>query len=223
MFSVSSDAGNGTGEVSFDIGAISLLGPVNDNDQFSIDMDGFTATAAITADENTPASLTVSNLGIGRGPLVMRLNSVDALTLSMETFGFTVLADNGEDGSNPDNPATITIDRAMDIGLMLNNATGLSPNITTAFTAMLDVTAPAGTLFDQAQVNLTNGDSTTLTRVAAGGPFFINLTGSNGETTESQSFTVNAGQCFSDEDTLIAMNAMLSDDDSDALTVVDCP
>jgi len=214
------------GEVNFDIGAISLLGPFRDNDQFSLDMDGFTATAAITADENTPASLTVSNLGIGRGPLAMRVNSVDALALSMETFGFTVQADNGEDGSNPDNTAAITIDRAMDISMMLSNATGLSPDLAAAFTAMLDATAPAGTLFDQAQIDRIDGDFTRtvqVPRVATGGPFIIGISTTDGENTESQSLTVNTGQCFGDADSLRDMNAMLAGEDNDRLAVIDCP
>jgi len=218
LLSITSDAGTGLGEISFDIGAISLLGPFRDNDQFSLDMDGFTATAAISADENSPASLTVSNLGIGRGPLAMRINSVDALTLSMETFGFTVQADNGVDGSNPDTSAAITIDRAMDISLMLSNATGLDPDLTAAFTAMLDATAPAGTLLDQALVG-----SDTLTRVAAGGPFFIGISASDGETSESQSVTVNTGQCLGDAESLTDMNAMVGDEDGEAFTVIDCP
>jgi len=91
---------------------------------------------------------------------------------------------------------------------------------------MLDATAPAGTLFDQAQIDRIDGDFTRtvqVPRVATGGPFIIGISTTDGENTESQSLTVNTGQCFGDADSLRDMNAMLAGEDNDRLAVIDCP
>jgi len=191
LFSISADAGSGTGTMSFDIGAISAAAPFRDEDVASLNLDGFTGTAEldlIEAATGEDVNITVSNLGIGRGPLEMRINSVDALRLTMETFGFSVT----ETSDGLSEQSSVQINGDMNIGVMLDNASGLNVDASRALQAMLSVQAPGGTILGQSS-NPSYGEAF---KVLEGGPFSFSLSTTDESGSEDTSFSVNAGECY---------------------------
>jgi len=227
--SIATDAATGAGSISYEVGALALSAP-SGADSLSLTADGFTGSAMISEQGD---QLTVSNLGIGNGPLEMRINSVEALTLTMQTFGFTVLGDNGIDGSDPEQTAEIVIDGAMDVGLFVSNAFDLEPGMTEAITAMVGASAPGGTIFSTQQIPDGFGFVDDALRVDSGGPFIFNLSASDGESDQSETLTVNAGECLqatsNDDDSVLStgmsdvVDSMMDDEDGLGLNVIECP
>ena len=230
LINISTDAATGAGTISYEVGALALSAPGGDTDVLSLTADGFTGSATIS---EAGDQLTVSNLGIGNGPLQMRINSVDALTLTMQTFGFTVLADNGVDGSDPMQSAEIVIDGAMDIGLFVSNAFDMEEGMAADLSTMIAASAPAGTIFSTQEIPDSFGFVEDALRVDSGGPFIFNLSLNDGETNNSEMLTVNAGQCLQggsggDDSDLTSdptggVDFMEETDTSSGLNVVECP
>jgi len=228
LINISTDAATGAGSISYEVGALALSAP-SGADSLSLTADGFTGSAMISEQGD---QLTVSNLGIGNGPLEMRINSVEALTLTMQTFGFTVLGDNGVDGSDPEQTAEIVIDGAMDVGLFVSNAFDLEPGMTEAITAMVGASAPGGTIFSTQQIPDGFGFVDDALRVDSGGPFIFNLSASDGESDQSETLTVNAGECLqatsNDDDSVLStgmsdvVDSMMDDEDGLGLNVIEC-
>lgn len=193
LFSISADSGSGHGEMSFNIGAIAATAPFRDEDIASLNLDGFTGSASLDLGENAaeaPATITVSNLGIGRGPLQMNINDQEALRLTMETFGFTVTSSSS--ALNENGSAVVQIDNTMDIALMLNNAAGFDLDANPSLQAMLSLQAPGGTVISD------GGDAFDAPelRVIQGGPFILSMSSSDDQSSEEQSITINAGECL---------------------------
>jgi len=209
LMTISTDSATGNASISYEVGALALTAPRGDSDVLTMAADGFTGSATIAEDGDR---ITVSNLGIGNGPLQMRVNSVEALTLTMQTFGFSVLADNGVDGSDPDQSAEIVIDGAMDIGLFVSNAFDLDDGITEAFSAMIEASAPFGTIFSSQEIPDEFGFVENALRLDSGGPFIYNISMNEGDSNSSESVTVNAGQCL--------QSSGAADDDDDAISFV---
>ncbi len=193
LFSLSADSASGSGELSFDVGAIAATAPFRDQDIASINLDGFTGSARLDLGEtaaDAPATFTVSNLGLARGPLQMNINNQQALQMTMETFGFTVSA--GSSSLTDNDQAAVQINNTMDISLMLNNAAGLDLDASPSFQAMLSLQAADGTVIGDGGEGFDAPDI----RVIQGGPFMLALSASDDENSEELSFTVNAGECL---------------------------
>lgn len=191
LFSLNVDNTTGNGNVTINVGAISASGPFRDNDTLDINLQGITATADIADDGD---QLQVSNLGLGNGPLVFRINSVEALRLTMETFGFTVTAE------DTDGQSTISIDRTMDIALMLNNMMGLDEEASRDLTQMLSLAAPAGTVLQPIVLVDESGDGASGYKLTTGGP--LTFSRSVTDTNESSNLTteITAGECFASDE-----------------------
>lgn len=193
LFSISADSGSGTGELGFDIGAIAATAPFRNEDIANINLDGFSGSARLDLSEtaaDAPATITVSNLGIGRGMLQMNINDQEALQMTMQTFGFTVTA--GTSGLNGDGSTSVQIDNTMDISLMINNATGLDLDSSPALQAMLSLQAPGGTTMSLGGDDF---DDPSI-QVFQGGPFILALSASDETDSQEMSYTINAGECL---------------------------
>ena len=192
LFSLSVDNVTGEGKIDINLGAISATGPFRDSDTLNLNLEGITATADIS---DTGNQLRVSNLGLGNGPLVVRINSVEALRMTMETFGFTITGDNSDTTDNSVS-ASISIDRSIDIALMLNNMMGLDDEASPELTSMLELAAPAGTELQGVIVIDEYGEAVSGYKLTTGGPLFFSLTNTDENGSVSQSVQINEGTCF---------------------------
>ena len=205
LLSVTADAGTGTGAFGFDLGALSLTAPFAESDVLGLDLDGFSATLDINVAQDGNAggsSLSVSNLGIGNGPLFMRINSMEVLQLTMETFGFTEFPPTESvdaNGNFVSVPPSLRFDGNMDIALMLDNAVGFDATRSEAFNLMASVMASAGTV-------LTDSDSFLSDErfgVLQGGPFRLQITESDETGSNQQDVTVDVGECLVDAEDVV--------------------
>ena len=92
LFSMNADAATGVGGMEIDIGAIQGIFDVDDS-YAQFNLSGFSAKAQVNPDAG---EFVVSNFGIGRGPLSIKLDDEEALKVTMETLGFTVNEESGE-------------------------------------------------------------------------------------------------------------------------------
>jgi hypothetical protein len=168
------DAATETGSMEIALGALQQSETDDDGSVNSIDMQGLTAIIDLTANAE---QLSVRNLGIGQGPLMVSLNNSEVLNMGLETFGFTVSMED----------ETITLDGALDIRILLREVLEDDTVSDTLF-SLLEMTAPAGTVLAEQF----NGS----TMVTSGGPLSYSLTtqDDNGNQVVDQ-LTVNAGQC----------------------------
>ena len=176
IFELSADAANESATIEIELGT--LQASINDGDSVnSVDLDGLTAIVDFV---NNSDELVVSNLGIGQGPLRFALDNSEVLNLGLDTFGFTVSADDED----------ITLTGALNLSLIVREVFEDNAVSDTLFT-MLEMTAPAGTQLSEQF----NGS----TMVASGGPLSYTLTtqDDNGNPMVNQ-VTVNSGQCVDD-------------------------
>ena len=199
--SVNNTTGEGT--IAVDIGAVSASAPFRDSDTLSLQLQGITARADIA---DNGEQLTVSNLGLAKGPLLLNVNSVEALTLTMETFGFTVTETNRD---TTDAQASITIDRTMDISLMLNNMMGIDEEASRNLTQLLEVAAPAGTTFEDVGISDEFGTEYSAFKLTLGGPLISRIVRTDETGSVSQSVEINEGTCFDS-------NSLTGSDSSDS-------
>jgi len=179
LLNVESDAGAGTASVSVDVGALSAS--FADDDGFgsssisTLAMAGLTARADVSSNGDV---LSVSNLGIGNGPLTFSIDSVEALRVTLGTFGFIV------DGTG----STVALTGDLDFDLGLNNQMGMLDGADSNFAVAFGFDAPSGTVFSERQ----NG----ALQILAGGPFSASTTINDGIENASSSISVNQGECF---------------------------
>ncbi len=190
LFSLDFNAETGSGGMEFDIGAINLLTP-DEGALSNISMPGFTARAEVS---EATGQLVVSNLGLARGPLRVSIDNQEALSLSMQAFGFTV-SEATED---------VVLTGAMDImaftDQMLTSDSSDEDsfftdsifgefNFVTLVSSTLAATAPAGTSFARAG----NG---TLQLTAVGPLSFMTTDTFSDGSVESTDILLNAGECL---------------------------
>ncbi len=187
------DAGADTGTIDINLGALNFNRALEDVTQ-DFDLAGFTASMDLNQQADR---FVVSNFGLGRGPLVLAIDSEDVLRMTMETLGFSVTEESG----------SILIDGNLDISLFMQSqfGEGDSNGNFTEFTVnrLLSLQAPDGT-----SISSTLNDAL---RVDSGGPLSYSLTTTtDDEAPVVSSITVEAGQCAeevdSDEYQLIACN-----------------
>jgi hypothetical protein len=181
LLSMAVDAGAGTGNIDINIGQLDYDLNAGEGTQ-SFDLAGLTASMDLNQQAE---SFVVSNFGLGRGPLVIALDSEEVLRMTMETFGFSVSEENG----------SILIDGNLDISMFVKSQFGEGDsqgNFTEyTMTRLLELQAPTGTEIAQAL----NG----ALRVDRGGPLSYSLTSTtDDETPIVNSITVEAGQCAED-------------------------
>jgi len=92
LFSMNADAATGIGGMEIDIGAIQGIFE-EDSSYSQFNLSGFSANAQVNPDAG---EFVVSNFGIGRGPLSIKVDDEEALKVTMETLGFTVNEERGE-------------------------------------------------------------------------------------------------------------------------------
>jgi hypothetical protein len=176
VLSMSADAAAESVAIDIGWGALQLTAPDEDGLVTSLDMRGLSVSIDLSEDDD---QLTVSNVGIGQGPLRIALDNAEVLNMGLDTFGFTVSATDG----------SITLDGALDFSLLVRQVLEDDTVSDTLF-ELLELTAPAGTQFrDEFGVLLVDG----------GGPVQYSLTSQDdtGITVVDQ-LTVFAGQCADD-------------------------
>lgn len=175
VLSLITDAGTGDGSIEFNLAALQATVPDEDQNIGQVILPGFSGRADIT---NNGGTLTVSNLGLARGPLTITVNSGEAVRLALETFGFSVTEQNGE----------IILDGNLALSAFLNNTMGIDEDRLASYQAMLEIAAPSGTTF--------LGQSNGSTKIERGGPFTISLSESDELSSIEASFMGTAGSCF---------------------------
>jgi len=172
------DAAAESAEIELDVGALAFSTSDVDGSPDSLDMSGLSATIAFTGNAE---QLTVTNLGIGDGPLTLALDNAEVLNLGLDTFGFTLAADDTTDEE------VITLTGGLNLSLIVNEILGDNTVSDTLFT-MLEMTAPAGTQI----IEQFNGS----TLINTGGPFVYTETTTDdfGNPTVNQ-VVIEAGQC----------------------------
>ena len=179
LLSLSANSGNGTASVELGIGALAFTTP---NDELAgsplqkLAMAGLTARADMSSNGNV---LTVSNVGLGNGPLTLSVDSVEILRATLDTFGFTV----------NQNTNTVTLNTNLNYSAALNNALGawdaFAPH---SNMASVTVAADSGTQFTEL--------SPGLMRVEQGGPLTLDYALSENGNSASGTVNVQLGQCF---------------------------
>lgn len=175
LFEIEADSAAGIGSLSFDIGAIASVFQ-DDAGLGRFNMAGFSAKADVNPENGT---LTVSNLGLSRGPMSMSIANTEIMKMTLENFGFKV-TDESED---------ITIDGNLDLSLMLDNMGGFFEAEDGFANAIVKIMAPTGTAFSRA------GNGALM--IGGTGPFSVSLGATNSEgESEDVAVTVNAGECL---------------------------
>ena len=163
LLSVSSDAATNTGSMEINIGALSASTTSEDMSLSAIAFSGLTARMDVSNDGN---NLLVSNVGIGNGPLIVTVDSVEQIRFMLQTFGFSVEGDTG----------TITLSDNLDMQLSLGQLNSVAAQ------------AASGTTFT------TRDDG--VSQVSAGGPLVMSVTADSNGTPVSDTLSIGAGDCF---------------------------
>lgn len=179
LLEITSDSRSGVASVEVGIGALSLSGSNDEligNPLQNLMLSGITARADIS---NNGEVLTVSNVGLGNGPLVMSIDSLESVRATMDTFGFTIDAIND----------TIVLDNNLNYSVALNNILGsLDESTSHDSSSSLSISASAGTTFAE----MASG----VMRVNQGGPLNLIYSVFDGSTTENGSVSIKQGECF---------------------------
>jgi hypothetical protein len=144
----------------------------------ALNLGGLTALLQISANSK---SLVLSNVGIGGVPLVLEIDSQEALRVELDTFGMTL---DGETGA-------IALDTDFDLSVTLKNVQAFFESFfdstDTSLEGSLTVSAPAGTEIQPGENTL--GES--VGEVTAGGPLSVTGTGEL-----AGDVSVAQGECF---------------------------
>jgi len=179
ILEMTADSGSGTASVEIGLGALAIASRNTDLTGSALQqlaMSGLTARADLTSNGNV---LTMSNVGIGNGPLVLSIDSLEAVRLSLDTFGFTV----NEDAN------VIALNGNMNMDLMMRNVLGyLDSEDNHNSAADIKITAAGGTIFSE----LASG----IMRVDQGGPLSVEYAVSDGNSSNNGTVNVQQGQCF---------------------------
>ena len=174
LFAASVDAGAGTGEISFDLGAITANW-VEESSLRRLNIPGISARADVDAESG---AFKVSNFGLARGPLTMSVDNKEILRLALETFGFTVV-ENSDD---------LTIDGNLNLFAMIDHTLEpeLDPSVENLF---LEMMATSGTSLNRAG----NGNL----QIGGTGPFTITVgnTRTSGAV-ERETIVAQSGDCI---------------------------
>jgi len=179
LFQLAADSATGNASVEVNIGALSVAARADDiegNPLQKLIMAGMTARANITANGNV---LNVSNVGLGNGPMVMTVDSLESLRATLGTFGFTV--------SQQTN--SIVLNQDLNYSVSTKNILG-SHDIYESHdsTAEFSARAVAGTTFTELAAGIM--------RVDKGGPLSVDYAIFDGSTSANGSVNVQQGKCF---------------------------
>ena len=182
IMQITADSASGTASMEIGLGALSLASKNNELVGAPLQkliMSGLTARADLASNGNV---FTMSNIGLGNGPLVLSIDSLEAMRATLDTFGFTV-----NQSSN-----AITLSGDMNLAVSMRNVlryfdTGMSPDSS----ANYSIKAGSGTVFSE----LVSGAM----RIEQGGPLVVDVAEFDGSVSTNSSVSVQAGQCFGDD------------------------
>jgi len=182
LLEIVSDAGTGAASVEVAIGAMAVTSRNDElagNPLQNLVLSGITARADVSTNGDV---LTVSNIGLGNGPLVMSVDSLESVRATLDTFGFIVDA-----GSN-----TIELDGDLNFSATFNNILG-SLDATTSHdsSSSFSLSAASGTTFAE----MASG----VMRINQGGPLSLIYDIFDGSTSQNGSISVNQGECFGEQ------------------------
>ena len=223
LFSIDTNSATGSGGVEFNIGALQATFE-GDDGITNIDMPGFTARADVS---EATGQLTVSNLGLERGPLRISVGDEEILRLAMEAFGFSVSESTDAlvltDGMNIEAFLSgvfggSSSDEAVSIdGTFLTDGSFEQSFVTSMestfeiLSQTISLTAPEGSSFARA------GNGSLM--LTAGGPLAFSEVEVNSLSTETNNIVLNVGECFGDRP--IDLNDPASFEDSSS-GVISC-
>lgn len=181
IMQMTADSGTGAASVEIGLGALAIASKDPElvgSPLQQLVMSGLTAKADLTSNGDV---LTMSNVGIGNGPLVLSIDSLEAVRLSLDTFGFVV--------NQNSNSIAMTAD--MNLDLMMRNVLGyLDAEQSHESSIDYSVDAAKGTTFSE----LASGDM----RVDAGGPLAVEFAVFDGSSSSNGTISVGQGECFGD-------------------------
>ena len=191
LFSISADSE--TQSVSLEYGLGTLLAKfTSDSLDYPYNTSNYEVnlaklTGLLQLNNNSSDNIVATNIGIGDQPFTIDIDNTNAVTFTLDTFGFNI------DGTTK----AVTLDRALNASFDVSNVNGelgidtfefATDPTDTSLTGTLSVTAPANTV-------LLEMDSldylTEITKIQSGGPLHITGTGYFQIDT-----TVNTGQCL---------------------------
>jgi len=179
LFKMTANAGANTASFEVGIGALAVASRVEDlagNPLQKLAMQGMTAKATISQNGDV---LTVSNVGLGNGPLVVTVDSMEAMRATLDTFGFTV----------NQNSNSITLNGDLNYSAAINNVLGfIDPSQSHNNAASYTVTAASDTKFTE----VVDG----LLRVVSGGPLTVSYDITEGVNSATGTVNVQQGQCI---------------------------
>ncbi len=182
LLELTADAGSGTASIAIGIGAMSITSRSDSlagNPLQNLMLSGITARADIS---NNGDVLTVSNVGLGNGPLVMSVDSLESVRATLDTFGFTVDASNN----------TIELNGDLNYAAAFNNILGsLDETASHDSSSSFSLSAASGTTFAE----MASG----VMRIDQGGPLNLVYALFDGSSATNGSVTVNQGQCFGEQ------------------------
>lgn len=174
-----------TGEARFSVGWGALrFAAENDDGQGGTSLTTLSLgglTLDLEASEDSPV-VSLANVGIGGVPLNIQVDSIDALTLALETFGVTLDGDSG----------VVTFDTDAGIEFALDNLGGVFEGYAREFQASFRASAPAGTA-------LVERDEDVI-EVVGGGPFTSSFIASDGIYSVQSEVSAGVGMCFGERD-----------------------
>ncbi len=179
LMQMSANAATGDLAMEVNVGALALASP---NEELpgsplqKLVMSGLTAKASITQNGDL---LTVSNVGLGNGPLSMTVDSLEAVRASMDTFGFVV-----DDRTNK-----LVLNGDLNFSMLTKNIFGVIDDFESHdATADINIQAASGTTFTE----LLSG----VMRLDQGGPLVVGYDISDGISSANGTVSVGVGQCF---------------------------
>lgn len=190
IFSLDVDGDTGEGELKVDIGKLALI-KTESGKVSKLDLDGLTGTIDVSASAD---KLSFSNLGLGMGGLSISVNSVEKLSLIMESLGFE-LTNDFHDGSNWKLAGVVTT-RALNMTAMFDSSLEhdlLGKIIGEAIVYGANLSAPVGT-------RLIDHESHKF-KVIEGGPVILTTQENNGNSVVDESMEIPNGWCFGDDET----------------------
>lgn len=180
LMEFTANAGTRTASVEVAIGALEFAARSDEltgNPMQRLMMSGMTMRADLS---NNGGVLSMSNIGLGNGPLLITVDSMEAMRVTLDSFGYTV---------NNQNSISLTGD--LNFAVQLSNVLGfLDPMASHDSSASYAVSAMSGTVMSE----LVSG----VMRIDQGGPLNFSYSLDDGSSQASGQVVVNQGECFGD-------------------------
>lgn len=194
LLTVSADAASRLATMALDIVDLSIAAREDDEDAagqvLSLQAPAFTMTASMSDSGNT---ISVSNFGMGSGPLTIAVDGSSAMQMSLPPFAI----------KSKTEPGSQEILQNFDLNIDISDWNKLDDSYPVNSSASYSAYLPANTILH----NQDSGGS----KLVSGGPAVFNYAVNDGQLNPAGSLSVGAGECFSSDE-----------EDTEWFTAVEC-